>query len=94
MRAKPIDLLLIDVEMPRMRGDDLLRQLRDEPPWPNLKIIMASGRATVEEMSNMLIAGADDFLGKPFSIVQLIARVKAALRLKDAQDRSDTARTL
>ena len=70
-------------------GDDLLRQLRDEPPSANLKIIMTSGRATVEEMSNMLLAGADDFLGKPFSIVQLIARAKSALRLKDAQDRSD-----
>ena len=90
VRSRPFDLLLVDVEMPRLRGDDLLRQLREEPPSPNLKIIMASGRATVEEMSTMLIAGADDFLAKPFSIVQLIARVKAAIRLKDAQDRSDT----
>ena len=73
MHFKPFDLLLIDVEMPHMSGDALLRQLRDEPPWPNLKIIMASGRATVDEMSTMLLAGADDFIGKPFSIVQLIA---------------------
>jgi putative two-component system response regulator len=84
------DMLLVDVEMPYMRGDDLLRRLREQPPWPNLKIIMTSGRVTVEEMSSMLLAGADDFLAKPFSIVQLIARVKSALRLKDAQDRSDT----
>ena len=88
-RARPFDLLLLDIEMPHLRGDAVLRRLRDEPPRPNLKIIMASGRATVEEMSSMLLSGADDFLGKPFSIVQLIARVKAALRLKEAQDRSD-----
>ena len=89
-KAKPFDLLLLDVELPLLRGDDVLRKLRESPPCANLKVIMASGRATVEEMSSMLIAGADDFLAKPFSIVQLIARVKSALRLKDAQDRSDT----
>jgi response regulator RpfG family c-di-GMP phosphodiesterase len=88
-RTKSYDLLLVDVEMPHMRGDVLLRKLRDEPPGPNLKIIMASGRVTTDEMSTMLLAGADDFLQKPFSIFQLIARVKSALRLKDAQDRSD-----
>jgi response regulator RpfG family c-di-GMP phosphodiesterase len=90
VRAQPFDLVLLDVELPHVRGDDVLRRLRDEPPWPNLKVIMASGRASAEEMSSMLIAGADDFLAKPFSIVQLIARVKSALRLKDAQDRSDS----
>jgi response regulator RpfG family c-di-GMP phosphodiesterase len=89
-RSQPFDLLLLDVRLPRIQGDRVLRRLRDEPPSPNLKIIMASGHATVEDMSNMMIAGADDFLAKPFSIVQLIARVKSALRLKDAQDRSDS----
>jgi response regulator RpfG family c-di-GMP phosphodiesterase len=89
-RTNSYDLLLVDVEMPNLRGDALLRRLRDEPPGPNLKIIMASGRVTTDEMSTMLLAGADDFLQKPFSIFQLIARVKAALRLKAAQDRSDS----
>ncbi|HZZ79171.1 MAG TPA: protein kinase [Gemmataceae bacterium] len=90
VRNTAYDMLLVDVEMPRMRGDELLRILRETPTTPNLKIIMTSGRVTVEEMSAMMIAGADDFLAKPFSIVQLIARVKSALRLKDAQDRSDS----
>ncbi|MBI2805260.1 MAG: protein kinase [Planctomycetes bacterium] len=89
-RAKRYDLVLLDVELPQMRGTDVLRSLRDEPPGPNLKVIMASGRVSAEDMSNMLLAGADDFLAKPFSLVQLTARVKAALRLKAAQDRSDS----
>ncbi|MBI1831246.1 MAG: protein kinase, partial [Planctomycetes bacterium] len=88
-RSGRFDLVLLDVELPEVRGDDVLRRLRDEPSSPNLKIVMASGRASAEEMSNMLLAGADDFLTKPFSVMQLIARVKAAIRLKDAQDRSD-----
>jgi response regulator RpfG family c-di-GMP phosphodiesterase/serine/threonine protein kinase len=90
IRTSRYDLVLLDVEIPKVRGDDVLRRLRDEPPSPHLKVIMASGRATVEEMSNMLLAGADDFLAKPFSIMQLVARVKSALRLKDAQDHSDS----
>jgi response regulator RpfG family c-di-GMP phosphodiesterase len=50
---------------------------------------MFSGAASGDELSRIMLAGADDFLTKPFSTVQLRARVKAALRLKDAQDRSD-----
>jgi response regulator RpfG family c-di-GMP phosphodiesterase len=50
---------------------------------------MASGNNNSDLMAQMLLSGADDFLTKPFSVLQLQARVKAALRLKEAQDRSD-----
>jgi response regulator RpfG family c-di-GMP phosphodiesterase len=85
----PPDLVLTDVNMPGLSGGDLLKRLRANPPTTNLKVIMFSGQASGDEMSEMLLAGADDYLSKPFSVPQLRGRVKAALRLKEAQDRSD-----
>jgi response regulator RpfG family c-di-GMP phosphodiesterase len=87
--AESPDLMLVDVNMPEMCGPDLLNRLRANPPAPNLKVIMFSGQASADEMAEMMLAGADDYLTKPFSIPQLIGRVQTALRLKDAQDRSD-----
>jgi response regulator RpfG family c-di-GMP phosphodiesterase/serine/threonine protein kinase len=86
---EPPDLMLVDVNMPKLDGPELLRRLRANPPTANLKVIMFSGQASGDEMAEMLLAGADDYLTKPFSIPQLIGRVQTALRLKDAQDRSD-----
>ncbi|HSQ58148.1 MAG TPA: HD domain-containing phosphohydrolase, partial [Gemmata sp.] len=83
------DLVLLDVDLPGYSGEEVLRRLRQRPPSPHLKVVMFSGAASGDELSRILLAGADDFLTKPFSMVQLRARVKAALRLKDAQDRSD-----
>ncbi len=88
-KAEPFDLLLLDIDMPRMPGTEVLRHLREQPPRPHLKIIMVSGRATPNEMATMLVAGADGYLTKPFSSVQLVGQVKASLRLKDMQDRAD-----
>lgn len=90
IRSKNYDLVLLDVNMPEMSGIEVCRHLRLQPPTPHLKIITNSGQANPDDLANMLLAGADDFLSKPFSIVQLQARVKAALRLKSAQDRSDS----
>ena len=83
------DLVLLDIDMPKLRGTEVLRRLREQPPSPRLKVIMLSGRVSGDDMAQMMRAGADDYLTKPFSIVQLLERVKAVLRLKDAQDRSD-----
>jgi response regulator RpfG family c-di-GMP phosphodiesterase len=87
--AQPYDLALIDVDMPIMKGDEVLRRLRANPPYSNLKIIMFSGRSTSDDLARSLIAGADDYLTKPFSVIQLQGRAKAALRLKAAQDRTE-----
>ena len=88
VKEKAYDLVLTDIHMPRMTGLEVLHQLRESPPAPNLKIVMISGQASSDEMAHMLIAGADDYLTKPFSLVQLKSRIRTALRLKDAQDHS------
>jgi cyclic di-GMP phosphodiesterase len=83
------DLVVSDSDMPEMNGLELLQRLRESPPTPHLKVIMISGRVSGDEMAHMLSQGADDYLTKPLSIGQFLSRVKAALRLKDAQDRTD-----
>ena len=89
LSSGPYALVLLDIDMPRLKGDEVLPPSPAAPPCPHLKIIMFSGRASPDEMSQIMLAGADDFLSKPFSVVQLLARAKAALRLKDAQDHAD-----
>ena len=81
------DLVLLDVDLPGCSGEVVLKRIRQHPPTPNIKVIMLSGRTSGDELSRMMMAGADDFLTKPFSLVQLRARTRAALKLKDAQDR-------
>jgi response regulator RpfG family c-di-GMP phosphodiesterase len=89
IKEKRYDLVLTDIHMPKMTGPEVCRHLRENPPYPNLKVVMMSGRAEPDEMARMLLNGANDYLGKPLSIVQLQSKVKAALFLKDAQDRAD-----
>lgn len=84
----PCDLVLLDIDMPRMKGTEVVRCVREHPPCPHFKIIMVSGRVSSDEMAEMMLAGTDDFLTKPFTATQLRARVRSALRWKDAQDRS------
>ncbi len=84
------DLVLLDIAMPDMNGVEVLARLRQEHKDTNLKIIMFSGHTTPEEMAEMLARGADDFLTKPFSVAQLLARVQNMLRLKKAQDKASS----
>jgi response regulator RpfG family c-di-GMP phosphodiesterase len=84
----PFDLVLLDVNLPDLSGFEVLKRLRENPPSPHLKVIMFSGMATADEMARMLLAGADDYLTKPFSVIQLQGRIQTSLRLKAAQDRS------
>ncbi len=82
------DVILLDIQMPGMSGIEVLKRLRERFPGAYTKIILFSGQTTSDLMAEMLLTGADDFLTKPFSLIQLRSRVHAALRLKEAQDRS------
>lgn len=86
---KAYDLIVLDVDLPGYSGEEVLCRLRQNPPTRHLKVVMFSGATSGDDLSRILLAGADDFVTKPFSIIQLRARIKTALRLKDAQDRAD-----
>jgi len=83
------DLLLLDIELPDVRGDEVLRRLRGSAQPPHQKVIVVSGSLPPDDLAAMLSSGADDFLVKPLRIAPLLARVMAALRLKEAEDRSE-----
>ena len=80
VRARRADLLLSDVMMPRLDGFALLRALRSDPATAELPVILLSARAGEESRIEGLEAGADDYLVKPFSSRELVARVGAVLR--------------
>jgi DNA-binding response OmpR family regulator len=64
VRAHRPDLVVIDVDMPGIKGTDVCRELRATFPSMDLKIILISGRVTPDELARMLCAGADDVINK------------------------------
>ncbi|WP_375760299.1 ATP-binding protein [Corallococcus exercitus] len=80
-RAHAPDLVLTDVMMPRLGGFGLLRALRELPSTRAVPVVMLSARAGEEAAVEGLEAGADDYLVKPFSARELVARVRSMLEL-------------
>ena len=79
-RLRP-DLVLSDVMMPKLDGFGLLTALREDPALRNIPVLLLSARAGEEERVTGLKSGADDYLTKPFSARELLARVQANLQL-------------
>ncbi|MBV8804763.1 MAG: HAMP domain-containing histidine kinase, partial [Sinobacteraceae bacterium] len=102
IRRRPPDLVIADVMMPRLDGFALLRALRADPSTAQIPIMLLSARAGEEASAEGLRAGADDYIIKPFSSRELIARVEARLaqarlraaerHARDAAERANQAR--
>ena len=80
-KAAPPDLVVSDVMMPRLDGVGLLRALRAEARTRTIPVILLSARAREEATVEGFEAGADDYLAKPFSARELLARVRTHLQL-------------
>jgi len=91
-RTERPDLLVVDIMLPRMGGLELIRELRREDP--DLPILVLSAKGQESDKVAGLELGADDYIVKPFSLKELLARIGAALRRPRARGEIGQARSL
>jgi len=87
-RTQPVDVAILDVMLPGMSGLEVCRALRSAPDTANLPIVMVTARGDEGDRIVGLDIGADDYIAKPFSPNELIARIRAVTR---RSRRTDTA---
>ena len=80
------DLVLLDVMLPDESGYDIVKKLRKNSATKRLPIIMVTAKTAEMDMIKGLDDGADDYIRKPFSIMELITRVKALLRRTESEE--------
>ena len=73
-------LILLDIMLPGMDGMEILRKLRQDPATAAVPVIMASARGTEYDKVLGLDLGADDYLAKPFGMMEMVSRIRAVLR--------------
>lgn len=86
VRRNPPALVLLDVMMPDMSGHEVTRRLKSDPTLPFIPIILVTAKNDLADKVQGLDAGADDYLAKPIQSGELLAKVRAFLRLKQSQD--------
>lgn len=74
------DLIILDVMLPGESGLSVLRHLKDRREWRDIPVIMATAKGSEYDKVESLDAGADDYLVKPFGMMEMVSRVKAVLR--------------
>lgn len=73
-------LILLDIMLPGQDGLEILQRLKDNPSTDGIPVIMATAKGTEYDKVRGLDAGADDYLSKPFGMMEMVSRVKAVLR--------------
>ncbi len=74
------ELIILDIMMPEADGLEVLKKLRCESAYKDIPVIMATAKGTEMDKIGGLNSGADDYLVKPFGVMEMVARVKAVLR--------------
>ncbi|MEW6304416.1 MAG: adenylate/guanylate cyclase domain-containing protein [Verrucomicrobiota bacterium] len=87
MRQKDFDLVLLDVMMPGMDGDQVLRQMKDDERLRHVPVVMMSALDELDSVVRCIELGAEDYLPKPFNPVLLRARIGACLEKKRLRDK-------
>jgi len=91
IETAPPDLVLLDVQMPGMDGYQVCHKIKSDPKLRLVPVVMITALNQTDDRVKALESGADDFMSKPVQRVELVARVKSALRLKSVYDSLDSA---
>jgi DNA-binding response OmpR family regulator len=76
---QPPDLVLLDVMLPRVSGFDVCQNIRENPAWQHIRVVILSAKGREVEMSKGLALGAHAYITKPFSTQNLLAQIRAQL---------------
>jgi len=91
IQASAPDLVLLDVQMPGMNGYEVCQRIKASPKFRLLPVVMITSLDRTSDRVKALEVGADDYMTKPVDRVELVARVRSALRLKRVYDSLDSA---
>ena len=83
MKEQQPDLILLDIMLPDEDGVSILKKLKSRPDTENIPIIMMTAKSSEYDKVLGLDSGADDYITKPFGVMELISRVKAVIRRSD-----------
>ena len=86
LKTEVPELIILDIMMPDMDGLEVLAKLRADTAYKNIPVIMATAKGTEMDKIGGLNSGADDYLVKPFGVMEMVARVKAVLRRAVRED--------
>lgn len=83
MKEQQPDLILLDIMLPDEDGVSILKKLKSRPDTENIPVIMMTAKSSEYDKVLGLDSGADDYITKPFGVMELISRVKAVIRRSD-----------
>ncbi len=86
LRSDRPQLVILDVMLPGLDGVELLRRMKSEPKLRDIPVIMATAKGAEYDKIQSLDLGADDYMVKPFGVMEMVSRVKAVLRRCDAKE--------
>ena len=84
---KEIDLILLDIMMPKMSGFEVCKRLKNDPKTTDIPVIMVTALNEYGDIERGIDSGTDDFLSKPINKLELLTRVKTMLKLKHLTDK-------
>ncbi|MFA6414349.1 MAG: response regulator, partial [Syntrophales bacterium] len=91
IRTEQIDIVLLDVMMPGMDGFEVCKEIKGDKKYRNIPVVMITALAAKADRIKSIEAGAEEFLAKPFDQTEVLARINMLLKVKDLNDKLNSA---